>query len=87
VATALRDADRRVDLVLEPRKTKWVFKHADRLGARYVVLLAPDEAARGSVRVKRLSDSEQYDVRLEDLVQWMVAASGEGGDDQTSPVA
>ena len=87
MATALRDADRRVDLVLEPRKTKWVFKHADRLGARYVVLLAPDEAARGSVRVKRLSDSEQYDVRLEDLVQWMVAASGEGGDDQTSPVA
>ena len=71
VAAALRGAGRRVDLILEPRKTKSVFKHADRLGADYVALIAPDEAARGVVRIKRLSDSEQYDVRHEDLTSWL----------------
>ena len=31
-AAALRDAGSRVDMVLEPKKPKWIFKHADRLG-------------------------------------------------------
>ena len=40
LATALRDAGKKVDMVLQPKKTKWLFKHADKLDAKYVVLLA-----------------------------------------------
>merc|ERR1712226_424792 len=33
VATTLRKSGQSVDVVLENKKTKWVFKHADRIGA------------------------------------------------------
>lgn len=39
-----------VDLVLETRKTKANFKHATRVGATYVVLVAPSEWKEGKVR-------------------------------------
>lgn len=38
-----------VDLVLEPRKTKANFKHASRVGATYVVMVAPAEWKAGKV--------------------------------------
>jgi len=69
-ASALRGAGIRADLVLERKKTKWAFKHAERLGAAYVVLLAPSEAAEGLVRVKRLADGEEENVPLEELAAW-----------------
>ena len=31
------------DLVLEPKKMKWVFKHAERTGAERLVMLMPAE--------------------------------------------
>jgi len=67
LASALRDAGAKVDMVLTPKKTKWLFKHADRLDAKYVVLLAPDEASQGMVRVKNLTDGEQTDVPFSEL--------------------
>ena len=41
VAARLRDAGRSVDLILENKKLKWAFKHADLAGAQRMVLLAP----------------------------------------------
>ena len=35
-AAAMRDAGMKVDMVLEPKKFKWIFKHADRVGVGYV---------------------------------------------------
>jgi len=72
-AAALRDAGSRVDMVLEPKKPKWIFKHADRLGVSHVVLVAPREAEQGLVRVKSLAAGEQSDVAFEDLPAWFAA--------------
>lgn len=70
VAAALRATGRQVDLVLEQKKAKWAFKHADRLQAGYVVIIASDEAQQGLVRIKRLSDGEQADVPTAELCDW-----------------
>ena len=67
VAAILRKAGRSVDLVLEPKKAKWAFKHADRAGASRMVLVAPEEWARGVVKVKDLATGEQHEARPEQL--------------------
>ena len=43
VASALRSQGTKVDLVLGPKKLKWVFKHAERLGVTHVTMIGPDE--------------------------------------------
>ena len=70
VATKLRAAGQNVDVVLESKKTKWVFKHADRLGAKYCVIVAPDEFERGEVSIKNLLEGEQTTVAIDSLADW-----------------
>ena len=67
VAAALRLSDRTVDLVLEDKKMKWAFKHAERVGAKRLVLLAPDEWSRKMIKVKDLETGEEKEVSLKDL--------------------
>ncbi len=67
VAARLRDAGRSVDLILENKKLKWAFKHADMAGAQRMVLLAPDEWSKGLVRVRNLETGEENDRAVEDL--------------------
>jgi len=67
VARRLREAGRSVDLVLEARKVKWAFRHADRIGASRVVLLAPDEWSRGEIRLKDLNTGNESNIPLDDL--------------------
>lgn len=67
VAARLRDAGRSVDLILENKKVKWAFKHADLAGAERMVLLAPEEWSRGQVRVRDLKTGKEGDVALGDL--------------------
>jgi len=71
VASKLRSAGQKVDIVLEhDKKPKWVFKHADRIQARFVVVVAPDEFSNGEVSVKDLSSGEQKLVKIDSLSQW-----------------
>jgi histidyl-tRNA synthetase len=56
------------------RKPVWVFGYADRVGAKKVIFVAPDEVKEGMVRVKDLraekSDKENdkgFNVKLTDL--------------------
>ena len=67
VAAKLRSAGRTVDLVLEDKKMKWVFKHAERCGATRLVMVMPDEWAEGKVRIKQLDTGEESTVAMEDL--------------------
>ena len=67
VAAKLRSAGRTVDLVLENKKMKWVFKHAERCGATRLVMVMPDEWAEGKVRIKDLDTGEESTVAMEDL--------------------
>ena len=67
VATSLRDSQRMVDLVLEDKKMKWVFKHAERIGARRLVLVGPEEWSRKMVKIKDLETGEESEVLATDL--------------------
>ena len=62
VADRLRKAGRSVDLVLEERRMKWAFRHADSCGASRLVLVAPDEWERGLVKVRDLETGEEREV-------------------------
>ena len=69
LAARLRASGRAVDLVIEDgKKPKWAFKHAERSGAKRVVLLGEKEWENGMVRVKNLETREEEDVKPEDLV-------------------
>ncbi len=72
-AAELRESGARVDLVLENKKNKWLFKHADRVGVGYVALFDAREADKGLVRVKRLADAEQQEVPIAELPAWLAA--------------
>ena len=67
VAARLRRAGRSVDLVLEDRRMKWAFRHADAAGAARLVLLAPEEWARGLVKVRDLATGVEVEQRPEEL--------------------
>ena len=67
VATKLRASGRLVDLVLEDKRMKWAFRHAERTGAQRLVMVMPDEWAAGNVRIKELESGEESDVAVRDL--------------------
>lgn len=67
VAASLRNSGRTVDLVLEDKKMKWVFKHAERIGAKRLVLLAPDEWSRKMVKIKDLDTGEESEISISEL--------------------
>lgn len=75
VANTLRQAGQSVDVILEQKKAKWVFKHADRIRSKYVAFIAPDEYERGEVSMKTLSNGEQNSIKIDDLSSWASTSS------------
>ena len=67
VASVLRDSDRLVDLVLEEKKMKWAFKHAERVGATRLILVGPEEWSRQKIKVKDLQSGEEYETSIEEI--------------------
>ena len=67
VAGRLRAAGRSVDLVMERKKMKWAYSHADARGAERMVLVAPSEWDNGEVRIKDLRSGEQANVAVAEL--------------------
>ncbi|GMH97470.1 hypothetical protein TrST_g12678 [Triparma strigata] len=70
VANELREKGCSVDVVLEEKKMKWAFKHADRIGAKRVVIVGGDEGSRGEVRVKNMESGEQETVKVAEIGEW-----------------
>ena len=70
VASKLRAEGQTVDLILEKKKTKWVFKHAARNEAKYCVIVAGNEYENGEVSVKNMSLGEQNAVKIDELSEW-----------------
>ncbi|DBA95079.1 TPA: hypothetical protein ACH3X1_002592 [Trebouxia sp. C0004] len=68
VAARLRKSGHTVDLILEPKKMKQVFKVTDRTCAQRLVIVAPKEWEAGRVRVKQLDSREEKDVLLDELI-------------------
>ena len=69
-STILRKAGQAVDVVLEDKKSKWVFKHADRIGAKFCAIIGADEYANGAVAIKNLREGTQETVIYSALAEW-----------------
>jgi histidyl-tRNA synthetase len=63
----MRLAGIQADKDYQERKVKGQFKAADRLHAKYVLILGDDELAKGIVNVKTMETGEQTEVLIGDL--------------------
>ena len=59
LARVLREAGRSVEMPPEEMKFRKAFERADKIGARYVLILGEDEIASGELTLKRLADGKQ----------------------------
>ena len=64
VARQLREAGRRVEVILDHPKLKRAMADADRIGAQRIWMLGPDELERGHARVRDLQTGEERDEPL-----------------------
>ncbi len=65
LVSALRDAGIAAEIDHQGRSLKSQFKQADRLGARFVVVVGPDELAAGEVTLRDMGTKEETTVALD----------------------
>jgi histidyl-tRNA synthetase len=68
ITQQLRQAGLKVETDYLGRSMKSQMKQADRLGAKYVLILGEDELAKGVVQVRDMQDSAQTEVPLSQVV-------------------
>ncbi|MHB8050582.1 MAG: histidine--tRNA ligase [Coriobacteriia bacterium] len=76
LAQALRDAGIAAELDHQARSLKSQFKQADRLGARFVIVVGPDELAAGEVTLRNMTTKEEKRVALVSAAADVAAALG-----------
>jgi histidyl-tRNA synthetase len=69
IARKLRDASFAVELPPEEMKFKKSLGLADKLGARYALIIGEDEVASGTYTLKRLADAEQKKLTESELLE------------------
>lgn len=67
----LREVGLRTDRAYGGRSVKAQWRAADKSGAVYVVMVAPDEMARDVVAVKHMESGEQVEVRRDEVAGWL----------------
>src|SRR5690606_57687 len=75
-AGQLRDAGLRVELDYMDRSMRAQMKQADRLGAKAVIIIGEEEAARGVARVRDMGTGDEREVPAEQLLEFF---RGKGG--------
>ncbi len=65
----VRDAGRVAEMDHQGRSLKSQFKLADKLGARFVVILGPDELAQGKLRVRNMETREESLVDIDGVAE------------------
>lgn len=73
LAVELREAGIRTDLYPQVDKLGKQFKHADRLGVKWTVVLGPDEIANGTVSLRNMSTGEQSSLERKALLVQLLA--------------
>jgi len=68
IAHELRAAGVNTDVYTDSGKLKKKFAYADRTGAAKVVIVAPDELARGAGKVKDMKTGEEQEVGVNEIV-------------------
>ncbi|MGH7864671.1 MAG: His/Gly/Thr/Pro-type tRNA ligase C-terminal domain-containing protein, partial [Candidatus Binataceae bacterium] len=67
LARRLRAAKLGIEMLSPDRKLKALIGRADKIGARYAVIVGDDELKRGMVQLRDLRKSEQREVNLNEL--------------------
>lgn len=75
IAEKLRLAGVSTELDHERRSLKAQMRSANRLGAKYVIVLGPDELAKGCGKLKDMTTGEEQDVPLEEIVNRLADGS------------
>jgi len=75
-ANILRSGGYSVNVQLNHKKITWCYDYANRIGAKYVILIAPDEWSRKEVRIKDLrlkvdDQNKEVDVQLDNLLTFL----------------
>ncbi len=76
LVSVLRDAGIAAETDHQGRSLKSQFKQADRLGARLVAVLGPDEVAAGLVKLRDMGTKEETTVALADVAAAVLAMIG-----------
>jgi histidyl-tRNA synthetase len=71
IARKLRECGLAVELPPEEMKFKKSLGLADKLGARYALIIGEDEVASGTYALKRLADAEQRKLNENDLLEYL----------------
>jgi histidyl-tRNA synthetase len=75
LAHELRSRGLNVALLSPERGLKALLKRADKIGASHAVIIGPDELARGGAQLRDLAQSQQREVRLEDIAAALSASA------------
>ena len=67
VASKLRQKGRTVDVILDNKKLKWAFRHADRIGASRLVMIMPEEWKNGKIKIKDLITGQEDEILVSNL--------------------
>jgi len=78
IARKLRDCGVSVELPPEEMKFKKSLGLADKLGARYALIIGEDEVASETYTLKRLSDAEQKKLNENDLLEYLESEKRSG---------
>ena len=60
-----RDAGIRAEMDHQGRSLKAQFKYADKLGTKFIAILADDELARGVLKLRDMATKEEWEVPLD----------------------
>lgn len=69
IVKALRDKGLTVETDYLDRSVKAQMKYANKIGARYTVILGGDELARGTVKVKNMADSSEQETPIDQIAE------------------
>jgi histidyl-tRNA synthetase len=67
----LRKANISADFDYEGRSPKAQMRMANKLGVQYVIVLGPDELARGDVKIKMMQTSEEVMLKQDEVLKWL----------------
>lgn len=71
MAAAIRKSGIAAQVYPEPGKLGKQFKYADRINARFVLTLGPDEISQGTAQIKDLASGEQVSIKQDEVIPYL----------------
>jgi histidyl-tRNA synthetase len=68
----LRRSNISADFDYEGRSPKAQMRTANKLGVKYVIVLGPDEMARGDIKIKIMETSEEISLKQSEAIKWFL---------------